>query len=130
MFDVILTTLSHVVANQYAPVLYKNNTILAHTGGYSTITQDMLMTSDKDTPFDKLKFRIIKPPANGNLMKVVDGKDDIMLANAVFSPKELIEGRIRFHHDALKPLEGEMFFDAGTVHYQPSYSLYFCWLMI
>jgi len=69
----------------------------------------MLMTSDKDTPFEKLKFRIIKPPANGNLIKVVDGKDNLMLANAVFSPKELIEGRIRFHHDALKPLEGKIF---------------------
>ena len=97
-------------ANQFPPVLYKNNTILAHTGGYTTITHNMLMTSDKDTPFEKLKFRIIKPPANGNLMKIVDGKDNLMLANAMFSPKELMDGRIRFHHDAYKPLAGKTVF--------------------
>ena len=103
-------TASNVVAeNQFAPVLYENNTILAHTEGYTTVTPDMLTTSDRDTPFEKLKFRIIAPPANGDLVKIVNGRDTIMLANAMFSSTELLEGRIRFHHDADKPLAGRRF---------------------
>lgn len=65
-----------------------------------TITNEVLLTQDTDTPSTKIEYEILSPPSFGSLVKAIDG-DTVENLNKLgnkFTQNDISQGRILYIH--------------------------------
>ncbi|ESO99609.1 hypothetical protein LOTGIDRAFT_173674 [Lottia gigantea] len=84
------------MANEYPPDFQSLSHLRVTENGVSSLTSDLFYLHDPDTPISDLKIYIIQPLTSGDLVKVVEGRDQIMKTNDHFIFDDLRHGKIRF----------------------------------
>lgn len=68
----------------------------------------MFYISDSDTVIENLFVVMVTPPANGDVVKVTEGKDMEVTAGMNVSVADLMHGKVRFRHHSGKSFKGKL----------------------
>ena len=88
-----------LVENVSPPILSESNRIvLSSLDPLTVVTPAMISAHDPDGSPEHVMFHIIATPSNGDIVKMLDGKEDVMSVRDSFSMQEVTDGRIMFRH--------------------------------
>ncbi|KAG8454257.1 hypothetical protein GDO86_000773 [Hymenochirus boettgeri] len=89
--------------NIHAPVLVVNGSLTVGIGGVRSLDMSIISVQDQDKGNTIFTFHVVNVPANGRLVKIVNGKEVYLTRDTYFSWEDLKEQRVRFEHIKGKP---------------------------
>ena len=92
--------------NIEAPVFKVLNHVEVEDGSIIPLHLGLFYIADPDTAIDNLFVVIVMSPTNGDLLKVIDGKDIEVKDGMNVSVADLMNGKVRFRHHAGKAFKG------------------------
>ncbi|XP_071508475.1 extracellular matrix organizing protein FRAS1-like [Diadema antillarum] len=92
--------------NIYPPTMYVNGSITTGIGGIQVLDTSFFTAFDPDTNSRDLFFVLVSPPTNGALIKNERGRDIVMSALDTFAYPDLLDGSIRYVHNAKSDMHG------------------------
>ncbi|XP_053388167.1 extracellular matrix organizing protein FRAS1-like isoform X2 [Mercenaria mercenaria] len=93
--------------NTEAPVFKVLNHVQVEDGGITPLHLGLFYISDTDTDLENLYVVMVTSPTNGNLVKVIEGKDVEVTVGVNVSVADLMMGKVRFRHHAGKAFKGK-----------------------
>jgi hypothetical protein len=105
-----IISLYSFTGNTEAPVFIVLNHVEVEDGGIVPLHLGLFYISDTDTAIENLFVVIVTSPTNGDLVKVIEGRDVEVKAGLNISVADLMMGKVRFRHHAGKAFKGLLFY--------------------
>ncbi|KAM4809143.1 extracellular matrix organizing protein FRAS1 [Rhinophrynus dorsalis] len=90
--------------NVHAPVLVVNGSLTVGFGAVRPLDLSFLSVQNNEDP--SLTFHVVNTPTNGQLVKILNGKEMLLNKDTHFSWEDLREQRVRFKHSKEKSRNG------------------------
>ncbi|XP_037832589.1 extracellular matrix protein FRAS1 isoform X2 [Kryptolebias marmoratus] len=108
------TRICHV--NAHSPALHINGSLLVPLGGSAPLLPALLQAKDRDSPPERLRFQLLRRPANGQLLLSAGEEEEEggaagwreLGSNDTFTWAEVELGRVHFRHRKDKARTGEL----------------------
>lgn len=82
------------------------NHVESDAGGITPLHLGLFYIADTDTALENLFVTLVTPPNNGDLIKVIEGRDVEVTAGVNVSVADLMVGKVRFRHHTGNSLKG------------------------